>query len=106
MHVTMADKSLLIGDATSDLLIRYAALLGKTGSADSVSVRAISGDGDEVVAQILLNSGTTLMAETTRSSVPEPNNRDVDEYLRERLAQYSLSDELDELERPDPLNED
>jgi hypothetical protein len=106
MHVTMADKSLLIGDDTADLLVRYAALLGKTGSADSVSLRAISGDGDEVVAQLLLNSGTVLMAETNHSALPEPNNRDVDEYLKERLAAYSLSDEMDELEAPGSLGED
>jgi hypothetical protein len=48
-HITYAEKSLLIGDATADLLLDYAAALGSDGASDSVSVHAISSDDDEML---------------------------------------------------------
>jgi hypothetical protein len=84
-HLTMGEKSLLVGDSTADLLIEYAALLGTHSRADSVELRAVSGDGDEVVATFLLNQGVALMAETTRSSLPEPDNSEAEAYMRERI---------------------
>jgi hypothetical protein len=85
-HITISDKSFLIGDEVADLLVRYAALLGKIHSADSVRIRAIGIDGEAVDADFLLNSGTVLMAESSRSQLPEPDNGDAVEYMRERIA--------------------
>jgi hypothetical protein len=84
-HVTYADKSLLIGDAAADLLVQYAAALGSAGQSDSVSVHAISSDGDEVDAMFLLGEGAPLMNETTTSTLPEPENGAVEIYMRERI---------------------
>src|SRR5206468_3672347 len=87
-HVTIADKSLLIGDDVADMLVRYAALLGKANSADNVVIRSIGIDGEEVEANYLLNSGTVMMAESTHSTLPEPDNADALAYLQERLEDY------------------
>jgi hypothetical protein len=84
-HVTYADKSLLIGDAAADLLVQYAAALGSAGQSDSVSVHAISSDGDEVDAMFLLGEGAPLMNETTTSTLPELENSAVETYMRERM---------------------
>lgn len=91
-HITGGDKSLLLGDSATQLLMEYAALLGKIGSADTVKVNAISGDGDAVVSTFLLNAGTVMWAETSRSPAPEPENNEVEAYLRERLDSYSMTD--------------
>lgn len=85
-HITISEKSFLVGDEATDLLIRYAALLGKIHSADSVRIRAIGIDGEAVEADFLLNSGTVLMAESSRSQLPEPDNADAVEYMRERIS--------------------
>lgn len=90
-HLTNADKSLLVGDVVADLLLEYSAMLAKTGSGDTIKLRAVSSDGDEVVANFLLNSGTVLMSETTHSALPEPNNEDAEAYLRERLASFTVN---------------
>lgn len=85
-HIKVAEKSLLAGDEVVDLLLEYAALLGQERSADSVDVAAIGPDGNEVVVSFLLNSGVTIVAETTTSTIPEPDNRKVEEYLRSRIS--------------------
>jgi hypothetical protein len=51
-HITYAEKSLLIGDATADLLLEYAAALGSDGTSDSVSIHAISSDGDAMLRDV------------------------------------------------------
>ncbi|MCU1474656.1 MAG: hypothetical protein JWQ92_2724 [Amnibacterium sp.] len=81
----MAEKSLLIGDLAADTIAEYAALLAQQNSGDTVELHAVSGDGDEVVATLLLNSGTSLMVETTHSSLPEPDNTAAVEYMRAKM---------------------
>jgi hypothetical protein len=93
-HVTFADKSLLVGDAAADALLRYAAALSGAGAADAVDVNAISSDGDAVVATFLLNAGSPLMAETTTSSLPEPDNDDVVRYMHERIDRITQPSEV------------
>lgn len=97
----MADKSLLIGDEAADLLLEYAALLAQIGRGDSVRIRAIGVDGDEVTVGFLLNSGTVLLVETSTSTLPEPDNAGVARYMRQRLDSYSGN--LDQ--SPDPFGD-
>ena len=96
----MADKSLLVGSEAADLLTQYAALVARINSGDAVTLRAIGTDGGEVEATFVLNSGTVLIAESTDSRVPEPDNSDTEAYLRDRLASYGpdSSGALDEAE--------
>jgi hypothetical protein len=76
-HVTYAEKSLLVGDEMADALLAYAAQLACDGHSDAVNVRAISGDGDEVMATFLVGAGAPLMAETSTTTLPEPDNADL-----------------------------
>jgi hypothetical protein len=82
-HLTFADKSLLVGDEVADLLMEYATLVVSGGHADTV--RAFGADGQEVVATLLLDQGVPLMAETSQSSMVEPDNAEALEYLRGRI---------------------
>ena len=97
MHITMADKSLLVGNEAAESLVQYAAVLARADSADSVTLNAIGIDGAEVQAMFLLNSGTVLLAESSTSGLPEPDNADVVQYMRDRIAQHG------ELTFPDEL---
>lgn len=84
-HVTFAEKS-LVGDDVADLLLEYAALMAANGHADTVNVRAFGADGQEVVATLLLNNGAPIMAETSHTSMVEPDNAEALEYMRERIT--------------------
>jgi hypothetical protein len=84
-HITMADKSLLLDDTSAGLLLEYAALLGRNGSADTVIVNAYGDDGDPVTVTFLLNSGTAVLAESSESRVPEPDNTEAIKYMEERM---------------------
>lgn len=89
-HLTYGDKSLLVGDAVADTLLEYAALLTREASGDTVTVSAVSSDGDEVEASFLLGPGTTMMAETSTTSLPEPENADVVEYMKAAMTRLRV----------------
>jgi hypothetical protein len=88
-HITVADKSLIVGDDAADLLISYATLLAESGHADNIELRAISGDGDEVLVTFLLNAGITIVAETIHTSQPEPDNNPAVTYLQSAIAKLT-----------------
>jgi hypothetical protein len=89
-HVTYSDKSLLVGNAAADLLIEYAAVLGRHAGSDVVTLNAIGSDGNEVEASFLLNPSTMLMVETASTAASEPDNRSAVGYLRGRIDELSL----------------
>jgi hypothetical protein len=84
-HLTYADQSFLIGDEAADALIRFSALLAEKGHADAVSLQAIGNDGDAMVVSLVLGSGTNLMAATTSSTIPEPDNSEGLAYMNEKI---------------------
>ncbi len=88
-HITYADKSLLVGDDAADTITEYAALLPAEGSADTVTLAGYGADGDDVEATFVLDQGTTLMAETTHSSIPEPDNADAVAKMREKITRLN-----------------
>jgi hypothetical protein len=84
-HITYAEKSLLVGDTVADLTLEYGAILANQGKADTIRLHSIGADGDEVVATLLLDVGSNLMAETTNSPLPEPDNAETEGYIRDRM---------------------
>lgn len=103
-HLTMAEKSLLLGNEAADTLVEYAALVARTRSGDSVSLRAIGVDGAEVEASFLLNSGTVLLVETSTSQLPEPENADVVAAMRRKIDSFEGLD-IDWVTANDPFTE-
>jgi hypothetical protein len=88
-HVTYAEKSLLVGDEAADVLLEYAAVLARTGEADTVELMALGAEGNDVVATFLLGAATVLMAETGNTSVEEPDNHAIVAYMRQRIIALS-----------------
>jgi len=87
MHITFADKTVFVDDETGDALVEYAGLLGAEHSADTVRIRAVGGDGNEVRAAFVLNAATNLMAETTNSHLEPPKNEEAVAYMRAKIDQ-------------------
>jgi hypothetical protein len=88
-HVTFADKSILVDDQTADVILEYAALLARAGDADNVTIHGFNSDGQEVEATMLLDAGAPLMAESTHTSLPDPDNEAVLSYMREQVIRRS-----------------
>lgn len=105
-HVTFAEKSLLVGDEVADLLLEYAALVASSGNADTVDVRAFGADGQEVVATLLLFQGVPIMAETSHTSMVEPDNAEALEYMRGRIALMTSPRFVTALDEPMPPQTD
>jgi hypothetical protein len=89
-HITFGDKSLLVGDVAADMLLEYAAFLTNRAAGDTVEVQAIGSDGDEVTASFLLGPGVTMMAETSTTTIPEPDNSAAIEYMREATTRAQV----------------
>jgi len=89
-HVTMADKSLLMGDTVADLLAQYAALMAKVSSGDTVTINALGDDGDPVEVTFVLNQGTVLLVESSHGTVEEPDNTEAEAYIRDRLDRFEF----------------
>jgi hypothetical protein len=85
MHLTFADKDLLLGTETAELVVEYAAALARMHTADTVRVHAYGADGDKVEALLLLDEGAPLMVETSNSDLPEPDNERAITYMRDRM---------------------
>jgi hypothetical protein len=94
--ITYAEKSLLLGDDAADALIVYAAALATHGRGDGVTLRALGSDGDEVDATFLLTAGAPLMAETSTTRLPEPDDADADAVAR-------MQAETDRMVSPEPV---
>ena len=89
MHVTFADKSFVVGDEAATTALEYAVVLARNSTADTVTLNAISSDGDEVQAILLLGAGAPFMAETVRSSMPEPQNEEAVAYMRTQMDRFT-----------------
>ena len=85
-HVTYGDKPILIGDEVAAVLLEYAAQVARAGGGDSITLRAIDTDGNDVEVTFLLDAGATLMSQTATTSVQEPDNSEAIAFMRERLA--------------------
>ena len=88
-RLRLADRSFLVGDAAADLLVDYAAALGRRQSADRIDLRVLGSDGRELLATFLLNAGVTLVSEPTDSDLPEPDNAEACEHMRTRLLRLT-----------------
>lgn len=89
MHVTFADKSLLLGDDAARALLDYATALADHNRADQVTLRAIGNDGNEIDVSMVLDAGTIIAAETTNATVEPPDNAFAVADIRRRLSRLT-----------------
>ncbi|WP_203582358.1 hypothetical protein [Microbacterium hibisci] len=83
-HVTYAERALFLDDDSADWLMEYARALGSAGLTDTVTLRAIGTDGNEMEATFLLNASTELLMQTTRNHLVGPSNDEAVGYMQER----------------------
>ena len=83
-------KAIFLGDDAADALVSYAAHVAQLRTGDSVDLRGINTEGNEITTTFLLNPGTTLTAETTNMGIAEPDNGEAIAYIRERIKSFSF----------------
>lgn len=83
-HVMYAEKSLLMDDASAEALIDYAAAIADSGGGDTVRLRAVGDDGNQVEVAFLLNSATVLIVESANAVLDVMTNDDAVAYMRGR----------------------
>lgn len=84
-RIIYGETSWLIGDDAADTVLQYAVELAQRDSAASVDMVVLDGAGSEQVVSFLIGPATMMMAETTWSSLPEPDNTIAVDRMRERL---------------------
>lgn len=85
-HISYADKAMFLDDETADVLLDYAGLIAAQQTGDTVTVRAVSRDGNEVDATFVLNGATNMVGESASSTLEPPSNAVAIAYMRERIA--------------------
>lgn len=94
-----------MGDDAADTLLEYARVISATAEADTVTLRAISPDGNTVDASYLLNAHSVLLVESTNSHVNPPDNDEAVQEMRDRIsairrpASATASDQWDRAEQ-------
>lgn len=68
-HVTYTHMAIFLDDDAADWMMEYARALGSAGMTDSITLRGIGMDGNEVDATFLLNSSTELVTQTTNNTL-------------------------------------
>jgi hypothetical protein len=101
-HLTYADQSVLVGDEAADTLVSFAATLSDTSHADTVIMNAIDTSGDTIVASFVLGAGVNLMAQTTSSSLEEPDNTEAVEYMKARTNELTSQASAQPVDEPWP----
>ena len=99
-HVTYADKALLIDDEAADWLMEYARALGESHMTDSVTLRGIGMDGNEVESTFLLNASSELVMQTANTSAEGPDNDEAIGYLQERTRLILAPPTVQPIENP------
>ena len=84
-HVTYGEKAHFLDDDAAMTLIAYASALGNAAASDTVTVSAVDDHGNSVDATFLLNPSSVLLVESSTSSIAEPENREIIEYMRGRM---------------------
>jgi hypothetical protein len=84
-RVSYANKTVFVDDATADALVEYAGLVAAEQTGDTITVRALGQDGNEVDASFVLNMSTSLIVESTNSSVEAPSNPVALAYMQKRI---------------------
>lgn len=84
-HVTFGDKALLMGDEAADTLLEYARVIADAARADTVTLQAISPDGNTAEISFLLNANTILVVESTNTDTDPPDNDAAVREMRDRI---------------------
>ncbi len=84
-HVTFGDKAHLMSDDAADTLLEYARVLADSQRADTVTLRAISPDGNTIEASFLLNASTVMLIESASSELDPPDNAEVVAEIKDRI---------------------
>ena len=84
-RIIYGETSWLLGDAAADTVLEYAVELARRDSASSVDLVVLDPAGAEQTVRFLIGPATMMMAETTGSAFPEPDNTAAVAAMRERV---------------------
>jgi hypothetical protein len=103
-------KGLLVGDEIADALTEYAAMVARIHQGDRVKIKALSAVGELTEVTVVFTNATAMVAETVHSELPEPENQEAIDYLRQQSMAISnipgaLADALDERSRAQELDQ-
>jgi hypothetical protein len=105
-HITFGNKGLMTGDEMAVVLIEYAAILANEGEAKSVDFTAYSDRGDKITATVLLGAGAPLMAETSHSDLPEPDNTLTVSVLQGEISVRTHPPHARQVDNSDSMSDD
>lgn len=92
-ELVFGGRGVLVGDTAADTVVEYAAVLARAATADTIELRALGERGQPLRVYYMLNSTVAIMAQSSSSSAPEPDNVEIVHYMRDAMKRLD----------PDPL---
>ncbi|GAB3394763.1 hypothetical protein GCM10027568_25900 [Humibacter soli] len=89
----MAGAAFLLGDDAADTVVDYVTVLTRLSSADAIELRARTMDGRETTIYFVVNSATSVLAQSVSEDGPEPDNRAPVNYMRQAIQRIDPSTE-------------
>lgn len=88
-RIRYMDQSYLVGDSTGRLMMDFAAALAKIGASEHVRFRGMDANHQEIEVEIMIGPATQMLSELMEVDEPEPDNRAVEQSMRERIEMIS-----------------
>jgi hypothetical protein len=84
-RIIYGETSWLIGDDAADTVLQFAVELAQRDSAAAIDLTVLDAAGAEQTVRFLIGPATMMMAESTGSSFPEPDNTAALDGMRDQL---------------------
>jgi hypothetical protein len=88
-RIRYMDQSYLVADSTGRLMMDFAAALAKIGASEHVRFRGLDPNHEEIEVEIMIGPATQMLSEHVEVDESAPDNRDVEDSMRERIDMIS-----------------
>ncbi len=81
----------LVGDATADVLLDFAAALARAGSAEHIVLEVLDINGMPERVEFLIGPATMMTAEPAHEEFADPNNQEIEKLMRGKVGQLDAA---------------
>jgi hypothetical protein len=89
-RLTYLSVHVYVDDAFADAVLDFAAALARSQVAETLKFNAVDEQGEPKTVSFLLGPSSSLVIESTKLALQEPDNREAFEFLRGRMIDHAI----------------
>ena len=90
-RLTYLNVHVYVGDAFADAVLDFAAVLARSGVAETLRFNAVDEQGDPKTVSFLLGPASSMVIESTRLTLEEPDNGEAFQFLEARMSDHAIA---------------